>query len=121
MAKYKKGFPCTKRENPVSHWNEIDYIQRGIVGKGKGIIKMIKERDRSCIEIITELLSIIGWAHKIATFILIRHIKECLKTDGFPGTEEQIVEEESLALSLKKKLRPKRYAKKMLKEVEYDQ
>lgn len=120
MPRYKKGFPCTKRENPTSHWNEIDYIQRGIVGKGNGVLRMIKERDRSCIEIITELLSIIGWCYKVATYILIRHVKECLKEDGFPGNEDERNEEELLALTYKKKLHPKNYDKKMLEEVEYD-
>ena len=118
--KRQHGFPCIKRENPVSHWNEIDYIKRGIIGKSEWVIRAIKKRDRSCIEIITELLSIIGWCHKIAAFILTRHIKECLKEEGFPGTEEQIAAEENLALIYKKKLRPKKYAKKMLEEVDYD-
>lgn len=120
MPRYQKGFPCAKRENSVSHWNEINFIRRGIIGKGNGIIKMIKEKNRSCVEIITELLSIIGWCHKIATFILIRHIKECLREKEFPGNEDERNEEENLALSLKKKLRPKKYAKKALKDSEYD-
>lgn len=120
MPRYQKGFPCAKRENPVSHWEEIDFIRRGIVGKGNGIIRTIKERDRSCIEIIVELLSIIGWCHKIASHILIRHIKECLRGEGFPGSEDKRGEEERLVLIYKEKLHPKKYTKKMLEGVEYN-
>lgn len=120
MPRYKKGYPCRKRENPVNHWEEIDNINRHIVGLGKGLKKMIGEKKHDCKGIIAQLLQVSQHCHQIATHILIKHMEECLKEEGFPGSEKKRSKEESLVLSLKEKLRPVKWAKKRLEDIEYD-
>lgn len=120
MPREKKGYPCRKRENPVSHREEIDKINRHIVGLGEGIKKMISEKKHDCKGIIAQLLQVSQHSHQIATHILVRHMEECLKEEGFPGNEEKRAKEESLVLSLKEKLRPVKWAKKKLEDIEYD-
>lgn len=120
MPKYKKGYPCRFRKNPVNHWDEIDNINQHIVGLGEGIKKMIREKKHGCKEIINQLLQVSQHSHQIASHVLARHIEECLKEEGFPDNEEKRSKEESLTLNLKKKLRPVKYAKKKLEDIEYD-
>ena len=120
MSREKKGFPCRFRENPVNHWEEIDNINQHIVGLGEGIKRMVHEKKHDCKGIIAQLLQVSQHCHQIASHILIRHIKECLREEGFPGNEEKRSKEESLVLKLKKKLRPVKWARKRLEDIEYD-
>ena len=120
MSKYKKGYPCKFREDQINHRKEIDKINQHIVGLGKGIIKMIKEEKHDCKGIIAQLLQVSQHCHQIASHILVRHIEECLKEEGFPGNEEKRSKEESFVLSLKEKLKPVKWAKKRLEDIEYD-
>jgi len=119
MPKYKKGYPCRNKENPVSHWDEITRIKR-IIGTAEGVIKMIKEKDHSCKEILNQLLNIIGHCEQVGTFILIKHLENCLKEEGFPDDEDKRNEEIELALRYKKRFKPKKWGKKRLEDIEYD-
>ncbi len=121
MKRGKKGYPCKFRDDQANHRQEIEYINRGIVGLGKGIIKMIKEDKHDCKQLINQLLQVSQHCHQIASHILSRHMEECLKEKGFPGNEDKRSKEESLVLGLKEKLRPVKWAKKRLEDIEYDQ
>jgi DNA-binding FrmR family transcriptional regulator len=123
MEYYDERYPCQNRDEPVNHYDEIAAIRRLIIGRGEGIINMIKERNWKCLEIINQLLAIMGGALSIAGHILTSHMRKCLKEEGFPGDNSQRDKEIKLALKYKKNIIKrglKSYAKKKLKEAEYD-
>lgn len=65
---------------------------RRIEGQLKGIQRMIDD-DRYCVEVLTQLSSVIAAAHKVATIVLSDHIRGCVRDALSGGGGDRHVEE----------------------------
>ena len=70
----------------TTHLEEIVRLKR-IEGQIRGIQKMIEER-RYCIDILTQLSSIVGAIKSVEENILERHLKGCVRHSFNKGTRE---------------------------------
>ncbi len=67
---------------------------RRIEGQLKGIQRMIEE-DRYCVDVLTQISSVIAASHKVATIILSDHIRGCVRdalADGGDGGDRHVEE-----------------------------
>ena len=70
----------------TTHEEELVRLRR-IEGQIRGVQKMIEEK-RYCVDILTQLSSVVGAVKKVEENILNRHLKGCV-TDSFrSGSEE---------------------------------
>lgn len=70
----------------TTHEEELIRLKR-IEGQIRGVQKMIQEK-RYCIDILTQLSSIVGAIKAVEESILERHLKSCVKTSFQEGTQE---------------------------------
>lgn len=81
-------------EQMTTHEQEIVGLKR-IEGQIRGIQKMIQEQ-RYCIDILTQLASVVGAIKTVEAGILERHLKGCVQhsfCQGSPEDREKKVEE----------------------------
>jgi len=122
---HDEGSCIERKEQPVSHFDDL-----GIKGvpnirdKAAAVIRMINEKEHGCLQLINQLLSIAGLAVSISGRILERHIRECLKEEGYPRNEDERDKETERARRYRKRLykkwKLKGYARKKLEETEYN-
>lgn len=73
-------------QQTTTHHDEIIRLKR-IEGQVRGIQKMIEEK-RYCIDILTQLSSIVGAIKRVESGILERHLKGCVKHSFCQGSPE---------------------------------
>jgi DNA-binding FrmR family transcriptional regulator len=73
-------------ERITTHQEEIVRLKR-IEGQIRGIQKMIEEK-RYCIDILTQLASVVGAVKRVESGILERHLKGCVQTSFCTGSLE---------------------------------
>ena len=81
-------------QQTTTHQEEIVRLKR-IEGQVRGIQKMIEEK-RYCIDILTQLSSIVGAIKRVESGILERHLKGCVKhslCQGSPEDREMKIDE----------------------------
>lgn len=82
------------KEQTTTHSEEIVPLKR-IEGQVRGIQKMIEEQ-RYCIDILTQISSVIGAIKRVEKNILDRHLRGCVRESfsrGNKGDREKKVEE----------------------------
>ncbi len=81
-------------EQITMHQEEVIRLKR-IEGQIRGIQKMIEEK-RYCIDILTQLASVVGAIKRVESGILERHLKGCVQTsfcEGGMDDREKKIEE----------------------------
>lgn len=71
---------------PTTHFEQLDFLRK-IEGQIRGIQKMIEEK-RYCVDIITQIHSIIGALYRVENETLRKHIENCV-TDALKGKSER--------------------------------
>jgi len=74
------------KEQKTTHLDEIVPLKR-IEGQIRGIQKMIEEK-RYCIDILTQLSSIVGAVRRVEENILNRHLRGCVRDSFTKGNRE---------------------------------
>jgi DNA-binding FrmR family transcriptional regulator len=74
------------KEQVTTHNEEIVPLKR-IEGQIRGIQKMIEEK-RYCIDILTQLSSIVGAIRRVEENILNRHLRGCVRESFTKGNKE---------------------------------
>ena len=74
------------KEQTTTHMEEIVSLKR-IEGQIRGIQKMIEEK-RYCIDILTQLSSIMGALKRVEKNILDRHLRGCVRESLSRGSRE---------------------------------
>jgi DNA-binding FrmR family transcriptional regulator len=70
----------------TTHMDEIVPLKR-IEGQIRGIQKMIEEK-RYCIDILTQLSSVVGAIRRVEENILNRHLRGCVRESFTKGSKE---------------------------------
>lgn len=63
-------------EQPTTHQEQLEYLKK-IEGQIRGIQKMIQDK-RYCVDIITQVHSIVGALHRVENEIFKKHIDGCV-------------------------------------------
>lgn len=73
----------------TTHEGQLDYLKK-IEGQVRGIQKMIEDR-RYCVDIVTQIHSIIGALHRVENEVFRKHIDGCVinALKGKSETEKQ--------------------------------
>jgi len=74
------------KEQKTTHLDEIVPLKR-IEGQIRGIQKMIEEK-RYCIDILTQLSSVVGAIKRVEENILNRHLRGCVRESFKKGNRE---------------------------------
>jgi DNA-binding FrmR family transcriptional regulator len=74
------------KEQATTHMDEIVPLRR-IEGQIRGIQKMIEEK-RYCIDILTQLSSVVGAVRRVEENILNRHLRGCVRDSFTKGNRE---------------------------------
>lgn len=74
------------KEQVTTHKEEIIPLKR-IEGQIRGIQKMIEEK-RYCIDILTQLSSVVGAIRRVEENILNRHLRGCVRESFAKGNRE---------------------------------
>ena len=74
------------KEQITTHSEEIVHLKR-IEGQLRGIQKMIEEK-RYCIDILTQLSSVVGAIKRVEENILNRHLRGCVRESFVKGKRE---------------------------------
>jgi DNA-binding FrmR family transcriptional regulator len=74
------------KEQTTTHLDEIVPLRR-IEGQIRGVQKMIEEK-RYCIDILTQLSSIVGAIKRVEENILNRHLRGCIRESFNRGSRE---------------------------------
>ena len=74
------------KEHATTHMEEIVSLKR-IEGQIRGIQKMIDEK-RYCIDILTQLSSVVGAIRRVEENILNRHLRGCVRESFNKGNKE---------------------------------
>ncbi len=74
------------KEQATTHGEEIVPLKR-IEGQIRGIQKMIDEK-RYCIDILTQLSSVVGAIRRVEENILNRHLRGCVRDSFNKGNKE---------------------------------
>ena len=90
-------------EQMTTHDEEIVRLKR-IEGQIRGIQKMITEK-RYCIDILTQLSSIVGAIKSVEENILERHLKGCVRQSFNKGNREDRNEKIGEVIAVLKKFR----------------
>ncbi len=91
------------RELSTTHQVELVRLRR-IEGQVKGVQKMIEDK-RYCIDILTQLASIIGAVKSVAENILERHLEGCVRQSFAEGSREDKQKKIEEVISILRKLR----------------
>lgn len=75
-------------EQNTTHEEQLDYLKK-IEGQVRGIERMIQEK-RYCVDIITQIHSVIGALSRIENEVLKKHVDGCVTSalKGRSGTEK---------------------------------
>jgi DNA-binding FrmR family transcriptional regulator len=87
----------------ISHHEEIVKLKR-IEGQIRGVQKMIEEK-RYCIDILTQLSSVVGAVRSVEENILERHLKGCVRQSFSKGNKEDRQEKIDEVIDVFKKFR----------------
>jgi DNA-binding FrmR family transcriptional regulator len=90
-------------DNQTTHFEEIVRLKR-IEGQMRGIQRMIQEK-RYCIDILTQLSSIVGAIKSVEESILERHIKGCVQQSFKKGSNEDRTKKIDEIIEVLKKFR----------------
>ena len=90
-------------DNQTTHFEEIVRLKR-IEGQMRGIQRMIQEK-RYCIDILTQLSSIVGAIKSVEESILERHIKGCVQQSFTKGSSEDRTKKIDEIIEVLKKFR----------------
>ena len=76
-------------KQPTTHEGQLEFLKK-IEGQVRGVQKMIQDK-RYCVDIITQIHSIIGALHKVEDEIFKKHIDGCVVSalKGKSETEKQ--------------------------------
>ncbi len=74
------------KKQMTTHLDEIVPLKR-IEGQIRGIQKMIEEK-RYCIDILTQLSSVVGAVRRVEEDILSRHLRGCVRESFTKGNKE---------------------------------
>jgi DNA-binding FrmR family transcriptional regulator len=74
------------KEQTTTHLEELVSLRR-IEGQIKGVQKMIEEK-RYCIDILTQLSSVVGAIRRVEENILNRHLRGCVFESFSTGSKE---------------------------------
>ena len=77
----------TKPDRGTPHYEELTRLRR-IEGQVRGLQRMIQE-DRYCIDILTQIRSVLGALSRVSDAVLERHIRHCVAGALASGTEEE--------------------------------
>ena len=91
------------KEQTTTHMDEIVSLRR-IEGQIKGIQKMIEEK-RYCIDILTQLSSIVGAIRRVEENILNRHLRGCVRESFTRGNREDKAQKIDEVIDVLKKFR----------------
>lgn len=64
------------KENPTTHQEQLEFLKK-IEGQVRGIQKMINEK-RYCVDIITQVHSVIGALYRVENEVFRKHIEGCV-------------------------------------------
>jgi len=64
------------KENPTTHQEQLEFLKK-IEGQVRGIQKMINEK-RYCVDIITQVHSVIGALYRVENEVFRKHIDGCV-------------------------------------------
>ena len=78
--------PAAKPERGTPHYDELNRLRR-IEGQVRGLQRMVED-DRYCIDILTQLASVVGAIKRVESGILERHLKGCVQTSLCKGSRE---------------------------------
>lgn len=87
----------------TTHLDEIVPLKR-IEGQIRGIQKMIEEK-RYCIDILTQLSSIVGAVRRVEENILNRHLRGCVRDSFTKGNRENKAEKIDEVIDVLQKFR----------------
>ena len=87
----------------TTHEEELVRLRR-IEGQIRGIQKMIEEK-RYCVDILTQISSIVGALKSVEENILARHLQGCVQTSFAKGTKEDKAQKISEVIGVLKKFR----------------
>jgi DNA-binding FrmR family transcriptional regulator len=87
----------------TTHEAELVRLRR-IEGQIKGVQKMIKEK-RYCVDILTQLTSIVGAIKSVEENILERHLKGCVHQSFSKGSKEDKAQKIDEVVGVLKKFR----------------
>lgn len=73
-------------EQKTTHLDELVPLRR-IEGQIRGVQKMIEEK-RYCIDILTQLSSVVGAVRRVEENILNRHLRGCVRESFSKGNKE---------------------------------
>jgi len=90
------------KEQATAHLGEIVPLKR-IEGQIRGIQKMIDEK-RYCIDILTQLSSVVGAIKRVEENILNRHLKGCVKGSFIKGNRDDKEARRQMSILLPPKL-----------------
>jgi DNA-binding FrmR family transcriptional regulator len=91
------------KEQKTTHLDEIVPLKR-IEGQIRGIQKMIEEK-RYCIDILTQLSSIVGAVRRVEENILNRHLRGCVRDSFTKGNRENKAEKIDEVIDVLQKFR----------------
>ncbi len=76
-------------KQPTTHQEQLEFLKK-IEGQVRGVQKMIEEK-RYCVDIITQIHSIVGALHRVEDEIFKKHIDGCVVSalKGKPEREKQ--------------------------------
>ncbi len=87
----------------TTHEDELVRLKR-IEGQIRGVQKMIEEK-RYCIDILTQLTSIVGAVKRVEENILNRHLKGCVHQSFATGSKEDRIEKIAEVIEILRKFR----------------
>ena len=90
-------------EKLTTHGEELVRLRR-IEGQLRGVQKMIEEK-RYCVDILTQLSSIVGAIKSVEENILERHLKGCVRRSFTEGSREDKVRKMDEVIDVLKKFR----------------
>ncbi|MFP4081493.1 MAG: metal-sensitive transcriptional regulator [Candidatus Aminicenantes bacterium] len=91
------------RAEPTTHFEEIVRLKR-IEGQIRGIQKMIEQK-RYCIDILTQISSVLGAIRSVEESILERHLKGCVHQSFAKGSKADRAEKIDEVIEVLKKFR----------------
>lgn len=74
-------------DNPTTHEGQLEYLKK-IEGQVRGIERMIDQK-RYCVDIITQIHSIIGALYRVENEVFRKHIQGCVATTLKKSSESE--------------------------------
>ncbi len=90
-------------EQKTTHMDELVPLRR-IEGQIRGVQKMIEEK-RYCIDVLTQLSSVVGAVRRVEENILNRHLRGCVRESFNKGNKESRSEKVDEIIEVLKKFR----------------